>query len=208
MGCSERLSRRLALRVLGGAGLAMPLVGCGQEDWYGTDVSGTLPDLSFALTRARDGEPVTEADYRGKVAALFFGYTFCPDVCPMTLANLAAVADELGPDAADVSILFVTVDPERDTPGPLAGYVQAFTKRAVGLRGTPDQLAVVTRRYRVTYKIAPHAPGASDYAVSHGKTVYLFDRRGKARLIWPQFDTAGADVEGAASDLRRLIRET
>ena len=185
----------------------MPLAGCDEDGgWYGTDVSGLLPDLTFSMTRARDGALVTEADYRGQVVALFFGYTFCPDICPMTLSNLAAVMESVGPQAQQVSILFVTVDPERDTLPTLAEYVSAFTPRAHGLRGTDNQLARLTRRFKVTYKIAAHAPGDTRYAVSHGKSVYVFDKAGEAQVMWPQFDTLEADIEGGASDLRRIIK--
>ena len=157
------------------------------------------------MTRASDARQVTQDDYRGQIVALFFGYTFCPDICPMTLSNLTAVAEGLDGDAKDVSILFVTVDPERDTLDILRQFTQAFTPRADGLRGTPDQLARLTRRYRVTYKVADHQPGDDTYAVSHGKSVYIFGRDGNARLLWPQFDTLQADVPAAVSDLNRLI---
>ena len=199
------LPRRAALRLGLGAAL-WPLVACDDEDgWYGTDVSGLLPDLAFSMTRARDGVAVTEADYRGQAVALFFGYTFCPDICPMTLSNLAGVMEALGPGAQQVTILFVTVDPERDTPETTAEYVAAFTPRAEGLRGTDNQLARLARRFKVTYKVPPHAPGDTDYAVSHGKSVYVFDKTGAARVLWPQFDTLEADIDAAAGDLRRVI---
>lgn len=181
------------------------LAGCGSDRWYGKDVTGILPDLDFALTRAGDGQAVTEEDYKGQIVALFFGFTFCPDICPMTLSNLAAVVDRLGQDAEDFSILFVTVDPERDTLPVLAEYTSAFTLRAAGLRGTPDQLARLARRLKVTYRVEPHPDGARDYDVSHGKSVYVFDRSGAARVLWPEFDTLQADVAAASEDVQRLI---
>ncbi|WP_227420064.1 SCO family protein [Roseitranquillus sediminis] len=206
MALSDGTSRRRVLRKLAGGALTLTLAGCAEEDgWYGVNVTGTLPDLAFRMTRARDGAAVTEEDFRGRAVALFFGFTYCPDVCPLTLANLSAVADRLGPAADRLSIVFVTVDPERDTPAELARYVAAFTDRATGLRGDPNQLAALARRLRVTYKVSPHEPGADDYAVSHGKSVYIFDPSGDARLMWPEFDTADADIEAAAADLERLI---
>ncbi|MBC24677.1 MAG: cytochrome c oxidase assembly protein [Phycisphaerae bacterium] len=198
------LSRRDALGLAAMGGVAV-LTGCGIETWYGKDVTGILPDLDFALTRAQDRQAVTEDDYGGQIVALFFGFTFCPDICPMTLSNLAGVVDRLGEDAADLSILFVTVDLERDTLPVLAEYTAAFTPRAAGLRGTPDQLARLARRLKVTYKVAPHPDGARDYAVSHGKSVYVFDRSGAARVLWPEFDTLQADVAAATEDIQRLI---
>lgn len=206
----KALDRRVFLRtVLGGtAVLALTACGAAQRDWYGTGVTGTLPDMSFSMTRAADMQSVGAADYRGQVVALFFGYTFCPDVCPMTLANLTAVAEVLGAQAKQFTVLFVTVDPERDTPTQLAAYVDNFTSRAEGLIGTDNQLARLTRRLRVTIKIADHAPGATDYAVSHGKSVYIFDQEGKARVLWPTFDTLAADIDGAASDVSTIISDS
>ena len=198
------MDRRAALALMAG-GLALPLSRARAAEGFGTDVEGVLPDLDFSLTRASDGAAVTEADYRGQVVALFFGYTFCPDICPMTLGNLSRVVSALGEDAGRVTILFVTVDPARDTAEALGEYVAAFTPRAQGLRGTPDQLIDVTRRYRVTYKIDPHEEGAQDYGVSHGRTVYVFDAKGEARRLWTRFDGADADIAGAAADLRALI---
>lgn len=197
------LTRRTTLRLLV-AGAALPwLAGCGDDGgWSGIDVKGTLPDLAFAMTRASDGKTVTEQDYRGQVVALFFGFTFCPDICPMTLANMTAVAESLGDQAKDLSILFVTVDPQRDTAASLAEYVAHFTPRATGLRGTDNQLTSLARRYKVTYRVDP----GEDYAVSHGKSVYLFDGTGAARVLLPDFDTAESDIDGVTADIRRLIK--
>lgn len=195
-------NRRGALRLLAGGALLPALAGCkGGGDWTGIDVSGTLPDLAFTATRARDGQTVSARDYRGQVTALFFGYTFCPDICPMTLANLSAVADRLGEKAARLSILFVTVDPARDTAETLADYVAAFSPRATGLRSTDNQLAALARRYRITYRVDPGDP----YTVSHGRSVYVFDGTGAARVMLPDFDTAEADIAGVTEDMRRLV---
>ena len=196
-------ARRRLLAGLGATALLPALAACRDEGWHGVDVSGTLPDLAFRMTRATDRREVTEADYRGQVVALYFGYTFCPDICPMTLANLAQVADRLGDRAEDFSILFVTVDPARDTPEVLTNYVSAFTPRAEALRGGANRLQSLTRRYRVTYKVRPDAPGG--YTVSHGPSVYLFDRSGEARVMLTRFDTAGADIAGATADIRRIM---
>ena len=112
-------------------------------------MSGTFPTLGFTMTRATDGKEVNAADYKGKVALLYFGYTFCPDVCPTTLLNLTMVLKKLGPLADDVRVLFVTVDPNRDTLDVLKQYTHAFAPQTVGLRGTADQLAELAKRYRV-----------------------------------------------------------
>lgn len=173
------LTRRSALGLCIGGGAALGLGACQDEGWYGIDVSGTLPDLYFELTRAGDGAVVTEADYRGQTVALFFGFTQCGGICPMTLSNLSAVANTLGPASSALSILFVTVDPERDSPATLARFVGSFSDRAAGFRGTDNQLARLTRRFRVTVKIEPHLPEVADYTVTHGKSVYLFSPGGR-----------------------------
>ena len=201
------LSRRTALGFGAKVLLAISLAGCDAQNWYGTDVSCSMPDLYFTLTRASDGQIVKQTDFRGKIVALFFGYTFCPDVCPMTLANLTALTQSLGENAGRLSILFVTVDPERDTLEQLVRYVVNFTERATALRGTDDQLIKLTRRLRVTYKIADHVPGDANYEVSHGKSIYVFDAEGEARLIWPSFETADADIAAATRDIERLIAD-
>lgn len=203
MASSEpQIARRGALRVVSG-GLMLPLLfGCSEDvEWTGIDVTGTLPDLAFTMTRARDGQTVSAADYRGDVVALFFGYTFCPDICPMTLANMAAVTDKLGERARGLSILFVTVDPTRDTPEVLARYMANFSPRATGLRGSDNQLTRLARRYKVTYKVDP----GGDYSVTHGPSVYIFDKAGAARVMLPDFDTADADIDGVAGDIDRLL---
>jgi protein SCO1/2 len=135
---------------------------------------------------------------------LYFGYTSCPDVCPTTLSNIATVLDRLGKRAQDVSVLFVTVDPSRDTRPVLASYVKAFAPEIDGLRGTPDQLAALARRYRVAYSVTPSA-NDQDYEVSHSSALYVFDARGKAQLLIPSLDTTTPDIAGTAADLKRLI---
>lgn len=190
--------------IAGGLGLGL-LAGCRDEDrWNSIDVSGVLPDLSFTMTRAGDGKTVTEQDYRGRDVMLFFGYTLCPGVCPLTMANVAQVLDRLGPAAEGVSVLFVTVDPDRDTPGSLARYVATFDPRVDGLRGTPNQIEALTRRYRVTHKVQKPR-GERPYTVIHGPSVYVFDAAGRARFMVPKFYTAEADIDAVTQDMRRLI---
>ncbi len=131
---------------------------------------------------ASTGKPVTATDFRGKVVLLYFGYTLCPDFCPTTLTNLADVLDKLGALANQVRILFVTVDPNRDSLDTLKGYVKLFAPQIVGLRGTPDQLAELARRYRVAYSVTPASNG-HPYQVTHSSIVFVFDAAGQARLI-------------------------
>lgn len=199
----SRLSRRAALSLIGAAALA----GCRDgAPWHSIDVAGALPALDFSLTRASDGREVTQSDYRGKLVMLFFGYTMCPDVCPLTLGNLMQVRDRLGDRARDLRILFVTVDPTRDTLPVLHQYAEYFGPEVVTLRGTDNQLARLARRYRVTYKVIP-ASGTHPYTVVHGPSVYVFDRTGRARLMIPRLYDDKADIAGVTADMARLAKE-
>lgn len=199
------IGRRGLTRLIG-AGLAlMLLAGCGDSArWHSIDVSGSLPALAFTMTRAADGKQVTQADYRGRIVLLYFGYTFCPDVCPTTLSNLADALTRIGPDARHVRVLFVTVDPNRDTPRVLAAYVKNFAPQIEGLRGTPDQLAALARRYRVVYSVSPAAED-HPYEVTHSSAIYVFDGSGAARLIIASLSSTHPDIAGTAADLKRLV---
>lgn len=194
------------LRALGGAMLVLlALAGCNQDPkWHSIDVSASSPKLAFTLTRAEDGKVVTAADYRGKIVLLYFGYTYCPDVCPTTLSNVATILGRLGPAAKDVRMLFVTVDPNRDTLPALKAYVKNFAPEIDGLRGTPDQLAALARRYRVVYSVRP-ATKDHPYEVTHSSAIYVFDRSGKARLLVPSLASRNPDLAGTTADLKRLI---
>lgn len=206
---SEARPTRRAL-LLGGLGLgaaALALAGCEQTaKWHAMDVSGSTPALQFAMTRVGDGKPVTAADYRGKIVLLYLGYTNCPDVCPTTLANLDDILGRLGAAAKHIRVLFVTVDPDRDTPPVLAAYVGNFGPEMVGLRGTPDQLAALARRYRIVYSVRP-ADAQHPYEVTHSSAVYVFDGTGAARLLIPSLASTTPDIAGAAADLKRLATE-
>ncbi len=197
-------TRRRVVQLAGAALATASLAGCSTSKWHAIDVSGSLRPLAFAMTRASDGKLVTEADYRGKVVLLYFGYTFCPDLCPTTLSNVAEILTRLGPAAQQVRMLFVTVDPNRDTPQVLARYVKNFAPQIEGLRGTPDQLAALARRYRVAYSVTP-AHGDQPYEVTHGAAVYVFDATGAARLIVASLDSQKPDIDGTVADLRRLV---
>jgi protein SCO1 len=185
---------------------AMALAGCKPAQFHSIDIAGGLPPLAFTLTRASDGKQVTQADYRGEITLLYFGYTFCPDVCPTTLTTVDEILRKLGPQANRVRVLFVTVDPNRDTLPVLADYVANFGPRVDGLRGTPDQIGALTRRYRVVHSVEP-ATKDHPYEVTHSSTIYVFDGSGAARLLVPSLASPNPDVEGTAADLKRLIDE-
>lgn len=172
---------------------ALVLAGCGKPNWHMTDISGAMPRLDFHMRAG--GKPITAADYRGKMVALYFGYTHCPDVCPATLTDLT---DMLGKVASpDVAVLFVTVDPQRDTDTVLADYARAFSPQVMGLRGSDNALAALARSYRVAYSVKQGPP----YEVMHSNAVFFFDRDGKARLV----TTDTSDAAAMAEDVKRLL---
>ena len=173
--------------------LALLLAGCSKPAWHMTDISGAMPRLDFHMTA--DGKPVTAEDFRGKVVALYFGYSHCPDVCPATLANLADMAGRV--NSPGVTILFVTVDPDRDSDAVLVDYAKAFSPQVVGLRGTQNQLATLARTYRVAYSVKKGPP----YEVTHSNAVFFFDREGKPRLVTTDTGNAAA----MAADVKRLL---
>lgn len=183
------------------------LAGCGAGSaWHAVDVTGSLPPLSLTMTRSEDGKQVTQADYRGETVLLYFGYTNCPDVCPTTLSEVHDILTRLGPEARHVRMLFVTVDPNRDTAPVLSAYVKNFGTEIDGLRGTPDELAALARRYRVEYSVTP-ASGNHPYDVTHSSAIFVFDGSGAARLIVASLSSTAPDVAGTTADLKRLVDE-
>lgn len=129
----------------------------------------------FALTD-QDGAPRTDADFRGKYMLVFFGYTFCPDVCPTTLAVMSAALDKMGPGADRIVPVFISVDPARDTPQVLKAYLSAFGPRFVGLTGSEEEISETTKAYRVY--VQAHKDQGESYTVDHSGVVYLMDRSG------------------------------
>ena len=172
--------------------------------WHSTDMSGALPNLDFTMTRAADGKTVTAADFKGRIVLLYFGYTFCPDVCPATLMNISQMLKQLGLKADDVRVLFVTVDPNRDDLKTLKDYTGSFAPQVVGLRGTPDQLASLAKRYRVAYSVTPLQDGKA-YEVTHGAAVYVFNRAGDIKLLFTGLSSGNADLTATTSDLEQMV---
>jgi len=201
-----RLSRIRKVMLTGVGILAiLNLIGCSRspasQPWHLLNITGHMPPLQFTLLRD-DGQTVTQKAYLGKTVLLYFGYTNCPDVCPTTLADLATALRQLGPVADQVRVLFVSVDPARDTPAVLKSYTNAFGPWFVGMTGSQEQLVTLTKRYRVAYRLGkPDAKGEN--AVYHSSAVFIFDRQGKARLLTSLSDKP--DV--IAIDLKRLLAE-
>ena len=180
--------------------LALAACGRGGPSFNGSDVTGSSFARDFALAD-QDGARRTLADYRGKAVAMFFGYTQCPDVCPTTLAGLAETMKALGPDAGRVQVLFVTVDPDRDTAELLKQYVPAFDPRFVGLRGDARELEAVAKEFRIIYQKVPGATPET-YTVDHSAGIFLFDPQGRLRV----YESHGQKPEAIAHDLRELLR--
>ncbi|WP_454479567.1 SCO family protein [Castellaniella ginsengisoli] len=166
-------------------------------------VRGFLPDLKFSLQGA-GGATVTQQAFAGKVVLMFFGYASCPDICPTTMAQLAQVTESLGSKADQVRILFVSVDPHRDTPDLLQNYVDQFDPHAIGLTGDEKAIAALARRYRVAYQIQRPDPRHPDapYEVAHSRGIYAFDQQGKA--VWLAAD--GESQEELLAALKPLLR--
>ena len=164
-----------------------------------TDITGADFGRDVRLTD-HSGKPRTLADFKGKVVAVFFGYTHCPDVCPVTLAELASVAKELGKDAERMQVLFITVDPERDTPAVLAKYVPAFNPSFLGLYGDAEATLRTAKEFKVFFHKQP--PVAGGYSVDHSAGTYFYDPAGRLRL----FASYGQGSTKLLHDIRLLLQ--
>ena len=182
---------------------AFPLLaGCAPDGpkFQSSDVTGASFGKDFKLVDAQ-GKPRSLADYRGKAVVIFFGYTQCPDVCPTTLAQLAEVMKKLGPDADRVQVLFVTVDPERDTPELLSKYVPAFDPRFAGLYGDAEATERTAKEFKIIYQKRP-GPTPGSYTMDHSAGTYIFDPQGRLRL----YVSYGQGPDVFAHDLRELLK--
>jgi protein SCO1/2 len=187
---------KIAFALLG----ALLLSACdGTPKFNNVDITGANYARELALTD-HTGVRRTLADYRGKVVVVFFGYAQCPDVCPTTLADMAQVKRKLGADGERLQVLFVTVDPERDTPQVLAQYVPAFDPSFVGLHGTAEEIAKAAKEFKVFYQKVP-GKSATSYTIDHTAGSYVFDKEGRIRL----FVKHGQDPDSIAADLKRLL---
>lgn len=156
----------------------------------------------FALTDTT-GRRVTDADFRGRYLLIYFGYTFCPDVCPTELQAMGRALDLLGPAADRIVPVFITVDPARDTPRAIADYVRAFHPRMIGLSGSAEEIAGVAKAFRVYYRLGqPSKPGADDYLVDHTSFVYLLGPDGKLAALL----RGGVGPEVLAQGIRSVLR--
>lgn len=194
--------KRFLSSALGGVVLAGLLAACegprSTPKFALTDVTGASFGGQLSLTD-HHGRARTLADFRGKVVAVFFGFTHCPDACPTTLAELAQVVRALGPDGDKVQVLFVTVDPERDTPEVLRRYVSAFHPSFLGLYGDAQATARAAKEFKVFYQKQPLKEGG--YSVDHTAATYILDREGRLRL----FASHGTAAQALLHDIRLLL---
>ncbi|OVZ55514.1 cytochrome c oxidase assembly protein [Pigmentiphaga sp. NML080357] len=195
-----RVSRRFVLRSGAAAIAAALLAACGKKPSFNsTDVSGSDLGTDLSLTDF-NGNPRTLQDFKGKVLVVFFGFVQCPDVCPTALAEFKQVKNQLGQDGERLQVVFVTVDPERDTPEILREYVTQFDPSFLGLRGDADATARVAKSFKVFYaKVPGKEPGS--YTVDHTAGVYIYDPEGHLRL----FARHNTGAEALTSDIRQLL---
>jgi protein SCO1/2 len=164
-----------------------------------TDITGAAFARDFKLTD-HNGQVRTLADFRGKVVAIFFGYTHCPDVCPTTLSDFAMALQQLGPQAERVQVVFVTVDPQRDTPDLLKQFVPAFNPDFLGMYTDADSLKILANEYKVVYQKSS-VKAADDYLIDHSAGTYIYDPKGRLRLLMPY----GSSPDVIAQDLKMLL---
>lgn len=183
---------------------ALTLAACGQEEpaarFNLTDVTGAPWGRKLELTD-HNGQRRTLDQFKGKVVVLFFGFTHCPEACPTTLAELASVAGELGPDAQRMQVLVVTVDPERDTPEVLRQYVPSFHPSFLGLRGTPAETSAAAKEFKVYFQKQTQPGGG--YTMDHSAGTFVIDKAGRLRL----FGQYGAGAQALLHDIRLLLQE-
>jgi protein SCO1/2 len=182
-----------------GSGGSQMILSPVNSQFKNTDLTGLGYARDFQLAD-HNGKMRSLADFKGKAVVVFFGYTQCPDVCPTTMAEMANVMKELGPLADKVQVLFITVDPERDTPEILSKYVPAFDPRFLGLIGDKESLDKVTKEFKVFYQKVP-GKEAGSYTVDHTAGSYVYDPQGRIRL----FIRHGQGTEPIVHDLKQLL---
>lgn len=189
------------VRLLAVVWVAVALAACdsGKAGFNNVDITGANYAHDFRL-KDPQGTARSLTDFRGKVVVVFFGYTQCPDVCPTTLADLAEIKKRLGPDGDKLQVVFITLDPERDTPSVLSQYVQNFDSSFVALAGTADETAATAKDFKIFYQKVPGKTSTS-YTLDHTAGSFVFDADGRVRL----FVRHAGGVEPVLADIKRLI---
>jgi protein SCO1/2 len=184
-----------------GAGSFLTACSENKPQFKAIDVTGADYAKDFHLTD-QNGQPRSLQDFRGKLVVMFFGYTQCPDVCPTTMAELAEARKLMGPDGEKVQVVFVTIDPERDTSQVLKSYMANFDPSFLALRGTPEQLATMAKEFKVYYKkVQGETP--SSYTMDHSAASYVYDTQGRLRL----YTRYGTGPQALVSDLQLLLKQ-
>jgi protein SCO1/2 len=203
---TDSMNKRQALRTLAWFGVAaaagVQLAGCteAKPSFNAVDITGADYARDFSLTDA-DGKVRTLADFKGKAVVLFFGYAQCPDVCPTTMSEMAQVKQQLGADGERLQVVFVTVDPARDTPEVMKAYMGAFDPSFVALIPTPDQLAAVAKDFKVYFKKVDGKTPTS-YSMDHSAASFVYDPQGRLRL----YARYGAGAAPMVADLKTLLK--
>jgi protein SCO1/2 len=203
---------KLVIRsVLCGAALSAALAGCDKlglapassdAAFRGVDITGADYARTLALPDV-NGQPRTLGDFKGKVTVVFFGYTQCPDVCPTTMAELAQVKKALGADGGKLQAVFITIDPERDTPAILKSYMASFDPSFVALRGTLEQTQAAAKEFKVYFAKVPGSTEGS-YTMDHSAGAFILDTKGNVRV----FERYGAGAEGLTADVKALLAKS
>ncbi len=181
-------------------GLAAGLYFFRPHTFHGTVIQSPEPSYDFTLTSA-NGD-VSLSDYRGKLVLIYFGYTFCPDICPATLANVGQSLKELGTKADNVQLIMISLDPERDTPEKLAEYVAHFHPSFIGVTGSQEDLAKVASLYGIFYEKTDGSDNTG-YLINHTATLLVIDREGYLKLVFP----FGVTVPEIVDDLKYMLRQ-
>ncbi|WP_144329014.1 SCO family protein [Tepidimonas charontis] len=183
--------------------MALLVVGCGERAaaFHGIDITGADYAQGFDLPD-QDGRRRTLADFRGKVVVVFFGYTQCPDVCPTSLTELAEAKRLLGPEGERLQGIFISVDPQRDTPEVMRAYMASFDPSFLALRASPEELPALAKAFKIYYKKVP-GPTPTSYTMDHSAGSYVYDTQGRVRL----YHRYGSGAQALADDVRRLLAQ-
>lgn len=204
---AERFNRRTMLAA-GGSIALQALTGCSEKSgvpetgaFSGIDITGADYATGFSLTD-HNGQPCTLADFKGQVVVIFFGFTQCPDVCPTSLGELAEARRLLGADAERLQGLFISIDPERDTPEVMRQYMASFDPSFLALYSAPDALPALAKSFKVYYKKVPGST-STNYSMDHSAGSYVYDPQGRVRL----YHRYGSGAQALAGDVKKLLSE-
>ncbi|MBP8047770.1 MAG: SCO family protein [Anaerolineales bacterium] len=181
-------------------GLATGIYFFRPHTFHGTVIQS--PETSYDFTLTGGNGDVSLSDFRGKLVLIYFGYTFCPDICPATLGNVNQALKEIGAKAEDIQLIMISLDPQRDTPEKLEQYVAHFNPTFIGITGTQEQVDTVTSLYGIFYE-KKEGSEATSYLIDHTATLMVIDREGYLKLVFP----FGVTADEIADDLKYMLRQ-